>query len=344
MKKSVYLLSLSTAFFASTTFYLLVERHRDADAATTAADANLAHTSRAHSAAPSVQDPGTGAPQQRDRGGPAVSAASQMDSGASASAADAASASNASGATTVAEDSSLVYARMLLARLDDPIQRTAQLDEARATARRQFARLKETLGLSDARFEQLVSTLAEQNVQMQENWARCAVTPGCDTKSGSGIKPPDDRTQELLALLGTDGMAAFTKYKDSIGERDSVAQFRGRLSDATFLPESQAEQLIAALADERQKYSDEANQSGVKVRGLGTNLGMIMYPDGIGAVEVQLAEAEQYSARLRARAATLLTPSQLAAYVQMQEELLAQLALFLQPAPRKSNSNKLALR
>ncbi len=45
---------------------------------------------------------------------------------------------------------------------------------------------------------------------------------------------------------------------------------------------------------------------------------------------------------MRERAAALLTPAQLAAFVQMQEELLAQMAMYLRPPPRKANSLKLA--
>ncbi len=64
-----------------------------------------------------------------------------------------------------------------------------------------------------------------------------------------------------------------------------MAQFRGRLADAQFLPQARAEQLIAALAQERQRYAQEVQQSGSTLRGWGTNLGMIMYPESANSPE-----------------------------------------------------------
>src|SRR5690606_16811829 len=108
----------------------------------------------------------------------------------------------------------------------------------------------------------------ERNLAEQARWARCVTTPGCDLEDPSRAPPPvDAQEQELLALLGADGAQAFNHYRDSLGERDSIAQFRGRLSDASFLPEAQAEQLIAALAAERRRYSEELAQQGQRLSG-----------------------------------------------------------------------------
>jgi hypothetical protein len=68
-------------------------------------------------------------------------------------------------------DPAVAFARQFVARLDDSAQRHSLLDEQRTAIRRQYARLKEQLGLSDARFEQLVTSLAEYNLQAQELWA-----------------------------------------------------------------------------------------------------------------------------------------------------------------------------
>ena len=242
-----------------------------------------------------------------------------------------------------ANDPGTIFARQLVSRFDDSVQRQALLDEQKAAVRRQYARLKEQLKLSDAKFEQLVTTLAEQNLQGQENWARCAVDASCDPKDPSRMRV-DDRTQELLALLGADSFEDFNVFRESLQERDAVAQLRGRLNDSLFLPQAQAEQLIAALADERKRYAQEATTRGTNLNGWGTTLGMIWYPEDAVTIEARLAEAAQYSQRLRARAATVLSAAQLAAFIQMQEELLAQMASYLRPppAPRKANSLKLA--
>jgi hypothetical protein len=336
MSKAVKLLSLTTALFGASTIYLGLELHRQRDVSPVDGRRNSIAESRESttSAAASMNEPSgrpVGAGRPADAASPGQDATSEL-----------------AGAATTAvpaeanADAMAIFARQFLARFDDSAQRNVLLDEARASVRRQYSRLKEQLKLSDSTFDQLVTLLAEQNLAGQERWARCTVDPGCDIRDASRLQPTDDRSQELLAVLGGEGLDTFNAYRDSIGERDAVAQFRGRLSDASYLPEAQAEQLIAALADERQRYSQEATQRGVRLTGWGTNLGMIMYPDGIGSIEQQLAEAALYSRRMQDRAASMLTPAQFAAYRQMQEELLAQMAAYLRPAPRKAHSNKLA--
>jgi hypothetical protein len=338
MSKAVKLLTLTTALFGASTIYLGVELHRERGSspvdgrqgAITAAREDVSSGDTREAAVETANRPAT-----------AGGIAEGMGGDQSAPPAPAGPATRSAAADDSA-DAMPIFARQFLARFDDSAQRGVLLDEARVSVRRQYSRLKEQLKLSDSTFDQLVTLLAEQNLAGQERWARCAVDPGCDIRDASRLPPMDDRTQELLALLGGDGLDSFNEYRDSIGERDAVAQFRGRLSDASYLPEAQAEQLIAALADERERYAREAAQRGVRLTGWGTNLGMIMYPDGIGSIEQQLAEAALYSRRMQDRAAIMLSPEQLAAYRQMQEELLAQMAAYLRPAPRKAPSHKLA--
>jgi hypothetical protein len=228
------------------------------------------------------------------------------------------------------------FARLMVARYDDPNQRPAMLEEQRSAVRRQYEKLQERLKLSDAEFSQLVTLIAEEQLQLQMNWARCAADPACDPR-----KPPDhsiDRTQEYQAMLGSEGAEAFTKFRQSIVEREAVIQLRGRLPDTDFLPESQAEKLIVALGEERERFSQEATTRGAKATGWGNNLGMLMYTEDSGLTEQFVAEATQYSQRLRARAAGVLTPAQLAAYVQMQEELLAMFTANVRPPSRQQKS------
>jgi hypothetical protein len=335
MRTSTLILSLSTATFAMTTAYLAWELHeRDAAPSALTAAANTVSGSSAL-----AQWPATSAATD-------TLAANMGESGSASLAATASLAPNAPGTkSTDPADPGAVFARQLVARLDDSTQRQVLLDEQKTAVRRQYARLKEQLKLSDSKFEQLVTTVAEQNLQGQENWARCAIDTSCDPKDLARMRV-DDRTQELLALLGADAYENYTAFRETLQERDSVAQLRGRLTDSLFLPQLQAEQLIAALAEERKRYAQETTARGSTLSGWGTNLGMIMYPEDAVTIEARLAEAAQYSQRLRARAATVLTAAQLAAYAQMQDELLAQMAAFLRPppspAPKKASSLKLA--
>jgi len=229
------------------------------------------------------------------------------------------------------------FARQFLARYDDSNQRPVLLEEQRTVIRRQYEKLKEQLKLSDSEFEDLVTMLAEEQLQAQEHWARCAVNSGCDLKS----QPFNyaDRSQEYQAMLGAEGAEAFARFRKSISERDAVIQLRGRLTDNNFLPEAQAEKLIVALAEERERYSQEAQARGAKVTGWGTNLGMLMYTEDSGIPDQFVVEATQYSQRLRNRAASILTPAQLAAYTQMQNELIAMFTANQRPPQRQDKSS-----
>lgn len=336
MRTSTLVLSLTTATFAMTTVWLAWQLHQFDDTAV---------AMEAAGTAPAMATPDL-ATRTTDRSLPrsapdAAARSSSTPARAQGAAADLGRIASGGTNRGEAEDPTIAFARQTLAKFTDSAQREILLEGARASVRRQYARLKEQLGLGDAKFEQLVTLLAEQSLQGQEYWARCTVDPDCDTS-----KPPktplDDRSQELLALLGAENMDEFNVYRETLGERDAVAQFRGRLADSQFLPQSQADQLIAALADERKRYSDEAYARGARLSGWGTNLGMILYPQDAGSIEAQLAEAAMYSQRMRDRAAALLSPAQLAEYVRMQEELLAQMASYLRPSSRKTSSQNLA--
>ena len=330
MRKIVGILTLATIGFAATTLYLVYALYsRDVPP--------VAALSAAAGPA-SVAGRGEDRMAQRATASKPAQAASPQGATPAASGATPATPGAAAPQKNEANEATLMWARPFLARFDDSVQHGALLDETKTGFRRQYSRLKEQLKLSDATFEQLVTQLAEETLQLQEQFARCAVNPQCNVSDPSRRSEYVDHTQEYLALLGANGNEAFTQFRNSIGERDQVAQLRGRLPDNNFLPEAQAEQLIKVLSDERNLYQQELAQRGVSSKAWGTQLGMVYYPADSGSAEQQVVDAQQYIQRMRARAAAVLSPAQLAAYAQMQDELLAQLATFLRPPVRKANS------
>jgi hypothetical protein len=325
MNRTVTFLSISTALFAVTTAYLAYKLNQR-EAATAALVAEEAATRRIPSANDAaVANEAASLPTNTT---PAAGNASQL-----AGVAAAADSKEPDLRAAAVND----FARQFLARYDDSSQRPVLLEEQRTVIRRQYEKLKDQLQLTDSAFEQLVTMLAEEQLQAQEHWARCAVDSTCDPKNRRFDYV--DRTQEYQAMLGMEGAEAFTNFRKSIGERDAVIQLRGRLTDTHFLPEAQAEKLIMALAEERERFSQEANARGAKVTGWGTNLGILMYTEDSGIPDQFIAEATQYSQRLRNRASSILTPAQLAAYTQMQNELLAMFTANQRPPQRQNKSS-----
>ena len=322
MSKTVVVLSISTVLFAASTAYLAHELYlREAGEG-------------AMAAVPAVAAATPGSSPHLKPGATAFEEKTGIAARTSIPAADVAKPAD-SAKRDAQDDPGTAYARQLVARYDDANQRPVLLEEQRTVLRRQYEKLKERLKLSDSAFEQLVSLIADEQLQAQMSWARCAVDPACDPKNQRN--PNIDRTQEYQAMLGMDGAEAFTQFRSSIGERDAVVQLRGRLPDSSFLPEAQAEKLIVALKEERERFSQEAAARGAKTMGWGTTLGTLWYTEDSGLPEQYIVEASQYSQRLRGRAAGILTPAQLAAYSQMQDELLAQFASMQRP-PRQNKS------
>jgi hypothetical protein len=330
MSKTVVILSLTTAILAASTAYLAHELYLRGGGET-----RLAVAPDVASAAPGSLPHRTPAGNGPGENAGVPTRASIPVAGDAAHAAGLATPPE-SAKRDVRDDPGTNFARQLVARYDDANQRPAMLDEQRTVIRRQYEKLKDTLKLSDSAFEQLVSLIADEQLQAQLSWARCAVDSSCDPKNPRN--PNIDHTQEYQAILGPEGAEAFTQFRGSIAERDAVVQLRGRLPDSNFLPEAQAEQLIVALSEERQKFSQEVAARGGKMSGWGTSLGTLWYTEDSGLPEQYIVEASQYSQRLRTRAAGILSPAQLAAYKQMQDELLAQFASMQRP-PRQNKSS-----
>jgi len=208
--------------------------------------------------------------------------------------------------------------------LSDPTQREGMLLEQKVMMRNMYPRLAQTIGMTNEEAERLFTLLAQQQIDFQEKFARCAVDPNCDSQDG-GLNQTDPGAQEIANLLGADRQQQFEAYKNTLMERESVVQLRTRLPDASRLPDERAEALIAALADERQKIHMEAAQRGAGMNGYGTGVGVIFSASDAATPEAQLESAQANSRRMRARAAEVLDTEQLRVFDEMQEELMISL-------------------
>ena len=95
------------------------------------------------------------------------------------------------------------------------------------------------------------------------------------------------------------------------------------------LPQQRAEELIAALADERAQVFKDFSVDGNRVAGIGVPNGMAYYVENAPTLEARIESANQISLRMRDRAATILSDNQLTTFNQMQDQVLASLRAFL---------------
>jgi hypothetical protein len=223
-----------------------------------------------------------------------------------------------------ARNMQIELSRRTLKMLTDPTQREGMLLEQKMMMRNMYPRLAHSIGMANEEAERLFTLLAQQQIDFQEKYARCAVDPDCNARD-FGLNQTDPVAQEIADLLGADRQQQFEAYKNTLMERESVVQLRTRLPDASRLPDERAEALIAALADERQKIHLEAAQRGAGMNGFGTGVGMIFSASDAATLEAQLESAQANSRRMRGRAAEVLDAEQLRVFDGMQDELMISL-------------------
>ncbi|HTU66479.1 MAG TPA: hypothetical protein VMF52_11060 [Steroidobacteraceae bacterium] len=218
----------------------------------------------------------------------------------------------------------IAFGRDFLKQYDSPATRATLVANTRGGIEAQYARFRDRYKIDARTFDQLVGLLAEEQLEQQANYFRCLVDPACDT---SKITQPRDRSDELTALLGG-RVGELRAFQSSLPEWQSIVQLRGRLPESSYLRDPEAERLLSALSGERERFRAEAGQSGSALRGWGNGTGMLWY-SGDGGIAEQMASANAYAERLRGQAADILTPEQLAAFIQLQQEMLAGLESYL---------------
>ena len=262
------------------------------------------------------------------RGAPAAAALPPTPADASAPKAAVASASAGPGTAPPLGDTQrrlmLPFARQFLAQYDDPSQRPTLARQSRTLSAGQYSQLREKLKLSPEKFDELLGLLADEQLDQQANYFRCVVNPDCDP---AHLLPPPDRSAEFQALLGDD-YDEFAKYRGSLGEWQSVAQLRGRLSDANALRDSDAERLVGSLSAEAARIREETSQQGATLKGWGNGTGMVWYT-GDGAIEQQIASAQANAQRMRQRVVGILSAEQLRVFDQLQDDLLEGFASYM---------------
>lgn len=217
------------------------------------------------------------------------------------------------------------YSRALLSQMAEPEQREELLAQRRMMTRHSFPKVDQFLGLSPDEYARFLELHALQQLEMQEKSARCTLEPNCSIQD-TFRNMEDRRGQEIDSLLGAERTAKFQQYQNTMGEREAVTQLRNRMPDAMRLNDSSAEQLIAALAEERETMHRQAAQQGKGIEGFGMGAGIIYAPDeSAGSLEQRYEAAHDNSQRLRERAATYLSKEQLRIFNEMQDEALLSL-------------------
>jgi hypothetical protein len=323
MRKLIFLLALSTSVLAVTSIYLWTELR--------GARGQLELLNRASAEAPmssarvtqAQHGSGSTAPSALPTAAPVATPSSPID--------------EAEARQKMYEEDYRDGARRKLAQLSDPAMRAQLLEEwkeANLPNRPKYARY---LGISEAAAEKLIDVLADQYLAQSEAYARCTLKPPCNYQAVSR-ETSAAQQQALIDLLGAEKQQRFEQYQYTNVERQMVEHFlRSKIPAASQLSEEQAEQFIAALADERSLVETEIKQRGFEpfvypMEGMVfTFQGNVYEPGNTGE---RLKEAADYNRRIHARAKAILTPQQLAAFEQTQEAAIAGIKTWLRQQER----------
>jgi hypothetical protein len=208
--------------------------------------------------------------------------------------------------------------RKTIQALEDPRRREHMLIQTKMSMRSSYPRLAQAIGMTTEEVDRLLTLLAEQQLSFQEDFSRCTLEGNCNVHGNVHLTGP--HALEIADLLGAERQQQFEAYKNTLMERESVTQLRTRLSDANRLPDGDAEALVAALADERQRIHQEAAERHAGVNGVGFGAGMIFFGSDAQSPEDKIASAQSNVSRMRERAALVLTAEQLRVFDEMQAE------------------------
>jgi hypothetical protein len=286
MRKLVIFLSLTSVAFAASTIYLLAGREPLA-APPAPPTANVEAPASAPPP-PSMQAPATSQPIA----GPPGKAAA------------------------IHEPRLNEFDRRFLAEVADPARRVELVSAAKANLKLEYRRLAQVVGLNPDEYDRLLDLLAEKQIAGRDSFLRCLA----DSAKNPESCPVDmgGLDDELVALIGVERQLLLEKYLSSLQERTLVSRIRGALPDDQFLSEDQADQLVAALAQENARRREELGDALKGIDRIYSEAPLVYTP---GATRESLtAEAREHFDRLRARAAQLLTPAQLKTWDSIMEQ------------------------
>jgi hypothetical protein len=206
--------------------------------------------------------------------------------------------------------------RSSLAELRDPQQRAALLRENIARDRWSWQPIAALIGLTPAELERFLQAQAERNLRELQRRQECGLNPACYLPALQNAY--SEPGAELAAVLGAEQHARFRAYAESIDDRERMGRMQRRLPVEARLPEPLAEKLVLALANERRRFTAEAERDGLQVFQTPETRYLPLLATAESGAENSFAQrkasAAQYAQRLRDLAASVLGGTQLAEF------------------------------
>jgi hypothetical protein len=218
-----------------------------------------------------------------------------------------------------------VYQRLneqeLAASADDPQLRRELIQERIPLVRDQYLLLQRRLKVDADRWQRFMEVMAEQELGIMAMLADCKKTTNCELVSIDADTAARYK-QAITEVLGDSGAAAVEKFRQSGMQRMALSSLDTELPENQKLSEAQSEELIDALTQTHMDVEKDMQKHEASVGRFFDQGGMLIYDKGLATVEERLADAANYSKKLRAQAARYLQGAQMAAFNRQQDRLL----------------------
>ena len=184
-----------------------------------------------------------------------------------------------------------------------------------------YGGLAKELNLTTDQYEKLTELILDQQMQAMDK-AQSFFNQNTTTEAtnlaaviGEEQKQSDD---SIKALLGDDKFAQYNEYKKTMTERMQINLFKQQLDGGQFpLQEEQMKQLIALIGQEKERNPPVISQDATRS---GEQLNKIFSGD---LIDKQVQWQEEMNRRVLERAGQILTPEQLKAYGDFQNQQLS---------------------
>lgn len=229
----------------------------------------------------------------------------------------------------------IAAAQERLQRHTDPARRHEILASNRASLDRRWQQIALSMQLSAQELEPVLDMLAGQAMEFDQARLECQVNPQCPPcdlrKLNESLR--DAGQQNLANHLGPQRWERYEAWRYAITERVYMDELRKSLTGNNELGDEAAERLVLALAQERRKFIEQAAQQGKRVQVSGAGFAVQEFrgdtpPPPFGANNWELTAA--FNQLVTAKAAQHLSPAQMKAFTQMQEERLSNARLMEQ--------------
>lgn len=210
-------------------------------------------------------------------------------------------------------------AKEFLRRYDNPETRAKLFQGQIENHRRIYSALRSELNIDAERFDLLIKSFADQQLDRQVRMARCLTDALCvrpDLVDGA------QRRQSVVDLIGEENMAKLEKYRSDRSRSGEFTGLQARLGPRLALSPPQLDELSSALYDEMIRTRREIESHGHETGAFATHYGIIVYARDTKTLDERMASAAASIDRIRDRAGSLLNSEQLTVFNQAQDDSL----------------------